>query len=30
MEVTVEMCPPDEWESMVKIFTEMEVTSPQY
>lgn len=24
MEVTVEMCPPDEWESMVKIFTEME------
>lgn len=24
MEVTVELCPPDEWESMVKIFTEME------
>ncbi|WP_084690470.1 GNAT family N-acetyltransferase [Pantoea anthophila] len=24
MEVTVEICPPDEWESMVKIFTEME------
>lgn len=24
MEVTVERCPPDEWESMVKIFTEME------
>lgn len=24
MEVTVEVCPPDEWESMVKIFTEME------
>ncbi|MEZ3498298.1 GNAT family N-acetyltransferase [Pantoea sp. KPR_PJ] len=24
MEVTVERCPPEEWESMVKIFTEME------
>lgn len=24
MEVRVELCPPDEWESMVKIFTEME------
>lgn len=24
MVVTVELCPPDEWESMVKIFTEME------
>lgn len=24
MEVNVELCPPDEWESMVKIFTEME------
>ncbi len=24
MEVTVELCPPDEWGSMVKIFTEME------
>lgn len=24
MEITVERCPPDEWESMVKIFTEME------
>lgn len=24
MEVTVELCPPDEWEPMVKIFTEME------
>jgi hypothetical protein len=24
MEVTVELCPPDEWGSMVQIFTEME------
>lgn len=24
MEVTVELCPPDQWESMVNIFTEME------
>ena len=24
MEVTIEQCPPDEWESMVLIFTEME------
>lgn len=24
MEVKVELCPPEEWESMVKIFTEME------
>ncbi|MEN4568534.1 GNAT family N-acetyltransferase, partial [Pantoea agglomerans] len=24
MEVRVELCPPDDWVSMVKIFTEME------
>jgi len=24
MEITIELCPKDEWDSMVEIFTEME------